>query len=360
MSFLASIDRNTYKQRAEELAAQLAAPALDNTKRAAMQRELSHLTDILDRCTTIQTLEALYADLEKQKAASTDAELTRLFDEELKRVAETRDKHVAELENTLFPPDERDALSAFIEIRAGAGGQEASLFVGDMARMYLMYAQKKNWRASVVSESPTEVGGYREVILHIQGKGVFGHLKFEAGVHRVQRVPKTETAGRIHTSTVTVAVFPELKEADAIEINPTDLRIDVYRAGGAGGQHVNKTDSAVRITHIPTGLVVACQEDRSQHKNKATAMKILGARLQNLQREKHEAEMTKQRREQIGGGMRAEKVRTYNFPQNRVTDHQVDLTLSKLNMVMDGDLDDIVTALREHEHAERRKTESEN
>ena len=357
MSFT-TIDWQKYRRRSDEIVAQLSSSALDNIQRAALQRELSHLTVILDRYEDIRELENLRTDLEEQKRATDDASLIELFDDELKKISDVHDKHVVALEGILFPPDERDNLSAFLEIRAGAGGQEASLFVGDLARMYMMYAQRKNWQASVVSESPTDVGGYREIVLCIRGKGVFGHLKFEAGVHRVQRVPKTETAGRIHTSTVTVAVFPELKEADTVEINPADLRIDVYRAGGAGGQHVNKTDSAVRITHIPTGLVVACQEDRSQHKNKATAMKILGARLQNLQREKQEAEVSQQRRDQIGGGTRAEKVRTYNFPQNRVTDHQVDVTLSKLNMVMDGDLEDIVVPLREHERLERRKSEA--
>jgi len=220
--------------------------------------------------------------------------------------------------------------------------------------MYTLYAQKNNWRVTVESFSTTDLGGYREIILHVQGKGVYGHLKYESGVHRVQRVPSTETQGRIHTSTVTVAVLPEAEEVD-IQINPADLRIDVYRSSGAGGQHVNTTDSAVRVTHIPTGVAVACQEERSQHKNKAKAMKLLQSRLLAAQVEKSEAEMRKQRKEQVGTGERAEKVRTYNFPQNRVTDHQVDVTLKKLDMVMEGEMDDIIEALMQKEREERKK-----
>lgn len=219
----------------------------------------------------------------------------------------------------------------------------------------MMYAQRKNWRFSIASESETDLKGVREVVAHIEGKGVFGHLKFESGVHRVQRVPTTETSGRIHTSTATIAVLPEVEEIESIEINPTDLRIDVYRAGGAGGQHVNKTDSAVRITYLPTGLVVACQEDRSQHKNKAKAMKMLKMRLLEAQREKQEAEQTQKRREQVGGGTRAEKARTYNYPQNRVTDHNAEITLNKLDMVMEGDLDDIIEPLMRIDAENRRK-----
>ena len=234
-----------------------------------------------------------------------------------------------ELDDILYPADERNDRSVYLEIRAGAGGQEAALFVADLQKMYTNYAQKMHWRVSVESVSTTDFGGFREIILHIQGKGVYGHLRYESGVHRVQRVPATETQGRIHTSTVTVAVLPEAEEVD-VTINPSDLRIDVYRSSGAGGQHVNTTDSAVRVTHIPTGVAVACQEERSQHKNKAKAMKLLQSRLLAAQMEKSEAEMRKQRKEQVGTGERAEKVRTYNFPQNRVTDHQVDVTLKSL------------------------------
>jgi peptide chain release factor 1 len=254
----------------------------------------------------------------------------------------------------MIPSDEHDERSVFIEIRAGAGGQEAALFAADLLRMYTNYAMKKGWRATVVDESFTDLGGIRDVTLHVQGEGAYGHLKFEAGVHRVQRVPKTETAGRVHTSTATVAVLPEAEEVD-VNINPADLRIDVFRASGAGGQHVNTTDSAVRITHIPSGVVVSCQDERSQHKNKAKALKMLQSRLLAFEKERHEAEVGKQRKEMVGRGMRAEKARTYNFPQNRVTDHNADITLKKLDYVMEGDLDEIIDALRAIDREERRR-----
>lgn len=354
MSF-ETVDWSSLEKRSSELALALAAPSLESSKRTGLQKEFSQITNLLHKHHDLQVLEKERDDLEQQKRDNKDPELSVLFNEELEKINQRYVTCSSELEDLLFPGDERDNLSVFLEIRAGAGGQEAALFAADLLRMYSMYALRKGWRASLASESATDLGGYREAILHIQGKGVFGHLKFESGVHRVQRVPTTETSGRIHTSTATVAVLPEAEEMESIVINPADLRIDVYRAGGAGGQHVNKTDSAVRITHLPTGLVVACQEDRSQHKNKAKALKVLQARLLALQQEKHEAEISQKRREQVGGGTRAEKVRTYNFPQNRVTDHQIGLTLNKLDMVMEGDLDDIIQPLKQHEYQERRK-----
>jgi peptide chain release factor 1 len=254
----------------------------------------------------------------------------------------------------LAPAEELDDRDVYLEIRAGTGGQEAALFAGDLMRMYTAYAQSKGWRVTLESESTTDLGGYREVILHIKGHGAYGHFKFESGVHRVQRVPTTETQGRVHTSTVTVAVMPEADEVD-VQINPSDLRIDVYRSSGAGGQHVNTTDSAVRITHIPTGVAVACQEERSQHKNKAKAMKMLQSRILAAQVEKQRAEMSKLRKEQVGTGERAEKVRTYNFPQNRITDHQVDITLKNLDVVMTGALDPIIDGLMAQEREERKR-----
>ena len=224
--------------------------------------------------------------------------------------------------------------------------------------MYTNYAIRKNWKVSITSESHTDLGGYRDLVMYITGKCVYGHLKYESGVHRVQRVPKTEGAGRIHTSTITIAVIPEAEEVE-FSVIPSDLRIDVYRASGAGGQHVNTTDSAVRITHIPTGVVVTCQDERSQHKNKATALKMLQSRLYQAHREKQDAEASKQRKELVGTGERSEKVRTYNYPQNRVTDHQVDVTLKKLDMVMEGDLDDIIEPLMSHGNTERRARQTE-
>lgn len=353
-----SVDWAALEKRSEELSNQLVSPSLDNITRIAAQKEHSYVSGILQKHREIALLEEERAALERQKKDNLDPEFALLLDEELADITRRHDGMSVELEKLLFPPDERDNASVFLEIRAGTGGQEAALFASDLLRMYMMYAQKRGWRFSIVSESYTDLGGFREVVVHIEGKGVFGHLKFESGVHRVQRVPTTETSGRIHTSTATVAVLPEVEELDSmesIEINPTDLRIDVYRAGGAGGQHVNKTDSAVRITYLPTGLVVACQEDRSQHKNKAKAMKMLKMRLLEDQRQKQEAEMSQKRREQVGGGTRAEKARTYNFPQNRVSDHNANVTLNKLDMVMEGDLDDIIEPLMRQDAEERRK-----
>ena len=254
----------------------------------------------------------------------------------------------------MFPADPLDDRSVYLEIRAGTGGQEAALFAGDLLRMYTNYALKRGWRVSIEDSSSTDLGGYKEVVVHIAGPGVYGDLKHESGVHRVQRVPATEGSGRIHTSTATVAVLPEADDVD-VTINPSDLRFDTYRSGGAGGQHVNKTDSAVRITHIPSGLVVACQDERSQHKNRAKALKVLQSRLLAAQTAQQNQEMSEKRREQVGTGERAEKVRTYNFPQNRITDHQVDLTLKNLDVVIEGELDPIIQALREKERADRRK-----
>lgn len=343
----------TLQQRFDELSEQLSSPSLESSKRHSVQKELSTLTTILGKRTELQRLEAQKAELTSQKSQNQDPEFAALLDEELTTTEKQIKTEQAALDQLLFPPDPLDNRSVFLEIRAGAGGQEAALFVGDLLRMYTLYSQKTGWRTSLVSTSPTDLGGFREVVLHIEGKNVYGHLKRESGVHRVQRVPATEASGRIHTSTATVAVLPEAEEVE-FSINPNDLRIDVYRSGGAGGQHVNTTDSAVRITHIPTGIVVTCQDERSQHKNKAKALKVLQSRLLSAQKEKQAAEMSQKRKEQVGMGMRAEKVRTYNFPQNRITDHQVELTLKNLDMVMEGNLDDIIDALMAYDLEQRR------
>jgi peptide chain release factor 1 len=345
---------DTIQKRFDELNNEISSSSLDNNRRHVVQKELSYLSTLLTKHKEIVRLEGEKASLEAQFAESSEPEMAELFNEELAVVQASLKKEQKDLDRIMFPPDPLDARSAFLEIRAGAGGQEASLFAADLLRMYTNYALKHNWRANIVSISETDVGGIREVVLHIQGKDVYGHFKFESGVHRVQRVPATETQGRVHTSTATVAVLPEAEEVD-VSINPSDLRIDVYRSSGAGGQHVNTTDSAVRITHIPTGVVVSCQDERSQHKNKAKAMKMLQSRLLVAQREKEQQERSELRKGLVGSGMRAEKVRTYNFPQNRVTDHQADVTLKKLDMVIEGDLDDIIDALIEKEQIERRK-----
>ncbi|HEB41410.1 MAG TPA: peptide chain release factor 1 [Candidatus Dependentiae bacterium] len=341
-------------QRHEELMQMLTSPDLERTQRRSLQKELAHLAKLIAKHKEITVLERTIADAKTQAAQTDEAELAQLFRQEVVDLEAALLVKQQGLENLLIPPDEHDERSVFLEIRAGAGGQEAALFAADLVKMYTNYALRKNWQVSVVDESLTDLGGIRDVTLHIQGKNVYAHLKHEAGVHRVQRVPKTETQGRVHTSTATVAVLPEAKEVD-VQVNPADIRIDVYRASGAGGQHVNTTDSAVRITHIPTGVVVTCQDERSQHKNKTKAMKMLQSRILASEKKRHEAEISKQRKEMVGRGMRSEKVRTYNFPQNRVTDHQVNLTLKKLDRVIEGDLDEIVAALQQKERQDRKK-----
>lgn len=341
------------KERHELLTARAADSLLSSQERRTLQKELSVLNGILAKHAQLEAIEREQQTIEAQMA-DVDPALRELYKEERELLKQKYTQAAQELEALLAPAEELDERDMYLEIRAGTGGQEAALFAGDLMRMYSAYAQSKGWRVTLESESTTDLGGYREVILHIKGRGAYGHFKFESGVHRVQRVPTTETAGRVHTSTVTVAVMPEADEVD-VQINPSDLRIDVYRSSGAGGQHVNTTDSAVRVTHIPTGVAVACQEERSQHKNKAKAMKMLQSRILAAQVEKQRAEMSKMRKEQVGTGERAEKVRTYNFPQNRITDHQIDLTLKNLDVVMTGAFDPIIDGLIAQEREERKK-----
>lgn len=341
-------------QRHETLSQQLADPNLDRKTRETVQREFNHLAQILDQNKQIQVLQKELESTQKQASSSDDPEMAELYQDEIKQLSSNLENAKKTVDDLLAPPSEHDNRSVFLEVRAGAGGKEAALFAGDLLKMYTSYALQKGWRVNVESMSETDLGGFKEVIASIKGDNVYGLLKRESGVHRVQRVPETETAGRVHTSTATVAVLPEAEDVD-ISIEPSDLRIDVFRASGAGGQHVNTTDSAVRITHIPTGVVVSCQDERSQHKNKAKAMKILKARILAAQEEKRMQELSKERKQQVGSGMRAEKVRTYNYPQNRVTDHQINLTLKKLDRVMEGDLEEILYELRKQEHEARKK-----
>jgi peptide chain release factor 1 len=349
----AAIAWDDLRARNQEIGQKLMDCDLELSERIKIQKEGARLTDLLASYDALCSVEREVQDVQAQMSESEDTELRELFELELEELLEKQKESYLALDLFLYPPDVIDNRSVFLEIRSGAGGKEAALFAGDLLRMYSLYAQRMGWRASVSDASETDLGGYREVILHIEGKNAYGYLKFESGVHRVQRVPETETAGRVHTSTATVAVLPEAKEVD-VQINPSDLRIDVFRATGAGGQHVNTTDSAVRITHIPTGVVSTCQDERSQHKNKAKALKILQSRILLAQREKEAAEQSKQRKEQVGAGARAEKVRTYNYPQNRVSDHQVNVTLKKLDIVMTGELDEIIDALVRKEREDRR------
>ena len=278
------------------------------------------------------------ADMAQEEIASAEAELSQLD---------------AELQRLLLPRDPDDKRNAFLEIRAGTGGDESALFAADLLRMYTRYAERQGWKTEIISESPSELGGYKEVVIRIEGEGAYGQLRFESGGHRVQRVPATETQGRIHTSACTVAVLAEPDEQEAVKINPADLRIDTFRASGAGGQHINKTDSAVRITHLPTGIVAECQDGRSQHSNKAQALRVLTARIQEKDRSERAAKDAAERKGLIGSGDRSDRIRTYNFPQGRLTDHRINLTLYKLQFIMDGDLGEVVTALRAEREAEQ-------
>jgi peptide chain release factor 1 len=300
-----------------------------------------------------------YHGLERELAAAQDLQadadpgMRALGEEEVARLRGAIGSEEEELRKLLLPKDPRDDKNIFLEVRAGTGGDEAAIFAGELYRMYARYAESKGLVAEVLSESPGEHGGFKEIISRIVGKGAFSRLKFESGTHRVQRVPATEAQGRIHTSAVTVAILPELDEVDEIEINPADLRTDTYRSSGAGGQHVNKTDSAVRITHLPSGIVVECQDERSQHKNRSRAMALLKARLLAAEQEKQQSAQAHARRLQVGSGDRSERIRTYNFPQGRVTDHRINLTLYKLQQVMDGQLDELIEALQQEYQAEQ-------
>jgi peptide chain release factor 1 len=284
-----------------------------------------------------------------------DSEVLNMIREEKEDLQGKMTALEEELKRLLLPKDPMDDKNTIIEVRSGTGGEEASLFVGDLVRMYTRYAERKGWKWEFLSTSPTELGGYREATLLIKGDKVYSHLKFDGGVHRVQRVPETESSGRIHTSAVSVVVMPEADEVE-VQVNAEDLRIDTFRATGSGGQHVNTTDSAIRITHIPTGLVVSCQDEKSQHKNKSKAMKILLARLLQKEQEEKQAELNGVRRSMVGSGDRSERIRTYNFPQGRVSDHRINLTLYKLDAVMDGDLDEVTEALMASNQAEQLKS----
>jgi peptide chain release factor 1 len=283
-----------------------------------------------------------------------------LADPEMKELAQAEQESASaemarldvELQRALLPRDPNDERNLFLEIRAGTGGDESALFAADLFRMYSRYAERKRWKVEIVSRSESDLGGFREIIARVEGSGAYSKLKFESGGHRVQRVPVTETQGRIHTSACTVAVMPEADELVDIEINPADLRIDTFRASGAGGQHINKTDSAVRITHIPTGIVVECQDDRSQHRNKAQAMSVLVARINDAKQRQQQQQIASQRKSLIGSGDRSERIRTYNFPQGRITDHRINLTLYKIDAIMDGDLEELVSGLTAEHQAE--------
>ncbi|MGA2954481.1 MAG: peptide chain release factor 1 [Thermodesulfobacteriota bacterium] len=344
------------ENRYQELETLLADPkVLGNPKE--MQKlgreraELSHLVETYRAYKKVQEGIQDSQDLLQES----DEEMKELAKAELQTLKERLANIEEELKILLLPKDPRDEKNVFLEIRAGTGGEEAALFAADLFRMYAKYAEKGRWRVDVVSQNPTGLGGFKEIIALVEGKGVYSQLKYESGVHRVQRVPVTEGSGRIHTSAVTVAVLPEADEVE-VEINPNDLRIDVFRSSGPGGQSVNTTDSAVRVTHLPTGMVVTCQDEKSQHKNKAKAIKVLRARLLDKLTEEQQSEISEERKSQVGSGDRSERVRTYNFPQNRVTDHRIGLTLYHLDRVLEGDLDELSDGLTAHFRAEALKS----
>ena len=337
--------------RLHELDAQLSAPdaTADLERFRALTREHAETDAIVQPYLRYLQREAQRHEAEQlatEAAASGDEALAAMAADEVAAAQAELERLEAELHALLLPRDPDDERNAFVEIRAGTGGEEAALFAAELARMYIRDAERQGWRAEVISESPSELGGAKEVVLRIVGPGAYGRLRFESGGHRVQRIPVTESQGRIHTSACTVAVLPEPDEAQAVQINPAELRIDTFRASGAGGQHVNKTDSAVRITHLPTGIVAECQDDRSQHRNRAKALQVLLARLQERERREREAREAATRKGLIGSGDRSDRIRTYNFPQGRVTDHRINLTLYKLPAVLEGDLDDLVRPLQ--------------
>ncbi|MDO9250042.1 peptide chain release factor 1 [Hydrogenophaga sp.] len=333
------------RARLHELDALLAAPdVVDNMDRfRALSREHAEVGAVVEVFNRYLQREA---DQTSATGLLQDPDMAEMAAEEIQSARTDLETLDAELQQLLLPKDPDDERNAFMEIRAGTGGDESALFAGDLARLYTRYAEAQRWTVEVVSESPSELGGYKEVVLRIVGHGAYGKLRFESGGHRVQRVPVTETQGRIHTSAATVAVMPEPDETEAVKLNPSELRIDTYRASGAGGQHINKTDSAVRVTHLPTGITAECQDGRSQHSNKAKALQVLTARLQEKDRSERAAKEAATRKGLIGSGDRSDRIRTYNFPQGRLTDHRINLTLYKLLQVMEGDLGDVIHALQ--------------
>ncbi|TXC66829.1 peptide chain release factor 1 [Piscinibacter aquaticus] len=338
--------------RLAELEATLADPriAADMKRFRELTREHAEAASLVER---FRLFEQRERDLAAAQEMLGDPELAAMAQEEIASARADTERLHGELQAALLPRDPDDVRNAFLEIRAGTGGDESALFAGDLARMYLRYAERQGWRTEIMSESASELGGYKEVVIRVEGDGVYGRLRFESGGHRVQRVPATEAQGRIHTSACTVAVLPEPDEAEEITLNPAELRIDTFRASGAGGQHVNKTDSAIRITHLPTGLVAECQDDRSQHRNKAKAMAGAAARLRDKERSERAAKEAATRKGLIGSGDRSDRIRTYNFPQGRLTDHRINLTLYRLQAIVDGDLDEIVAALQAARAAEQ-------
>ena len=351
----------TLVERYEEVQHLLGDPDVigDQNKFRALSKEYSQLEEVT-KC--FQAYQQAQDDLEaaEDMAQEDDEEMREMAQEEIKEAKEAIERLTDELQILLLPKDPNDARNCFLEIRAGAGGDEAGIFAGNLFRMYSKFAEKKGWRVEVMSSNDSEQGGYKEMIAKVSGEGVYGVMKFESGGHRVQRVPETESQGRVHTSACTVAVMPEIPEADLPEIKAADLKIDTFRASGAGGQHVNTTDSAIRITHLPTGTVVECQDERSQHKNKAKAMAVLAARIVQAEEERRAAEVSDTRRNLLGSGDRSDRIRTYNYPQGRVSDHRINLTLYRLNEVLEGDMQSLIDPVLQEHQADQLAALAEN
>ncbi|MCO6549639.1 peptide chain release factor 1 [Gilliamella sp. ESL0232] len=340
------------QERYEEVQALLsdASVIADQNRFRTLSKEYSQLTGVV-KC--FSDWKQTQEDIETAKMMLSDPEMSEMAQEELNEALSRVEEQEKQLQVLLLPKDPNDDYNCFVEVRAGTGGDEAAIFAGDLARMYTRFAESQNWRVEIMSANDGEHGGYKEVIMLVSGDGVYGNLKFESGGHRVQRVPETESQGRIHTSACTVAVLPEVPEAEMPEINPADLKIDTYRSSGAGGQHVNTTDSAIRITHIPTGIVVECQDERSQHKNRAKAMSVLAARIQDAELRKRQQEEASTRRNLLGSGDRSDRIRTYNYPQGRVTDHRINLTLYRLDEVMEGKLEMLIDPIVQEYQADQ-------
>jgi peptide chain release factor 1 len=338
-------------ERQKELSSLLSQPEVTNDMNefTRLNREYAELTPVVEKfaeytkcAEDLETAELLLSDPEMKEFAQSELAAAKTKIEELE----------LDLQKLLLPKDANDDKNVYLEIRAGTGGDESALFSGDLFRMYSRYAERMGWQVEVVSSAESDVGGYKEIVAKIMGSGVYSRLKFESGAHRVQRVPATESQGRVHTSACTVAIMPEADEVAEVEINPSELRVDTFRASGAGGQHINKTDSAIRVTHLPTGIVVECQDDRSQHKNKARALSLLATRIKDVQIREQQAKESAQRKSLVGSGDRSERIRTYNFPQGRMSDHRINLTLYKLEYIMDGDLDELTNSLIAEHQAE--------
>lgn len=350
---------NGIEERYQKINELLCSPDIISNQQeyAKLMKEQKNLTLVVEKFREYKKYEsALTESKELLDAGGLDKDFRELVQEEFEQAKIDVERCSEELKVLLLPKDPNDERNVIVEIRGGAGGEEAALFAGELFRMYSMYAQSKGFKVEILSENPTELGGYKEIVFSVEGEGAYSRFKFESGVHRVQRVPETESQGRIQTSTATVAVLPEAEDVD-VELDPADLQIDVFRSSGAGGQKVNKTSSAIRVTHLPTGMVVECQDERSQYKNKDKALKVLRSRLLEIEQEKHDAEIAGARKAQVGTGDRSERIRTYNFPQGRVSDHRIGLTLYKIEQIMNGDLDEIIDALITADTAEKLKAE---